>query len=151
MDGFRIAEELKRDHPDTFHFLSTTPLRFSHEDTESNVYGYRCPIELGEQGEIRGFSFNFYDIAAVTFLPADRIHDYYKHVGVITKLIKERDDLCFKYLLNPGKAVFVANRRVLHGREEFSGMRNLLGCYIGDDEYVSRLKVHHICNTHKDI
>ena len=42
--------------------------------------------------------------------------------------------------LKPGKAVIMDNWRVLHGRSAFTGYRRMVGCYIGYDDFKSRLK-----------
>jgi len=43
--------------------------------------------------------------------------------------------------LNAGKVVAFDNWRVLHGRSSFTGSRRMVGCYIGYDDYKSRVKV----------
>jgi trimethyllysine dioxygenase len=43
--------------------------------------------------------------------------------------------------LAPGQCLVVDNQRVLHGRTAFAGgVREMVGCYIGRDEYESRLR-----------
>ena len=39
-----------------------------------------------------------------------------------------------------GTMAVVHNQRVMHGRSAFKGRRGLVGCYIGDDEFRSRLR-----------
>ena len=47
-----------------------------------------------------------------------------------------------KFKLNPGEVMCFDNRRILHGREAFSGsgMRHLQGVYIDRDEITSRAR-----------
>ena len=34
------------------------------------------------------------------------------------------------YLLRPGETLIIDNHRVLHGRKQFEGYRNMVGCYL---------------------
>ena len=43
--------------------------------------------------------------------------------------------------LAPGDALLLDNHRVMHGRHAFRGYRNMLGCYLGSDDWRSRLRV----------
>ncbi|KAJ3050528.1 hypothetical protein HK097_008529 [Rhizophlyctis rosea] len=72
------------------------------------------------------------------FSPTE-IPDFYHALSLFTKLIRDRKNELW-VPLKPGKAVMVDNWRVLHGRAEFSGFRRLVGCYIGWDDYRSRVR-----------
>ena len=37
--------------------------------------------------------------------------------------------------------VVINNHRVLHGRTGFTGFRNLVGCYVGKDDWESHLRL----------
>ena len=43
--------------------------------------------------------------------------------------------------LEVGEMVVIDNHRVCHGRTAFTGFRNLVGCYVGRDDWESSLRV----------
>lgn len=46
-----------------------------------------------------------------------------------------------RFRLQPGEGLIVSNHRVMHGRTAFSGgRREMIGCYIGRDDFDSRLR-----------
>tara|TARA_R110002050_G_scaffold193546_1_gene328576 strand:- start:103 stop:468 length:366 start_codon:yes stop_codon:yes gene_type:complete len=75
-------------------------------------------------------------------LPADQVEDYYNAYSSFRSLLREAESegLVTEFRLSKGDCVVFNQRRLLHGRREFSshGNRNLQGCYINIDDFRSR-------------
>lgn len=151
MDGFKIAEVLAREHSETHRFCRDVKLRFHHTDDESQLHARAPILEYSSTGELLAFRFNQYDLTPLTYLPFDDVPEYYRHIRVVTEMVTTRRDLISRLQLTPGMALFVNNTRVLHGREAFEGLRNLMGCYIGRDEFESALKIHAVDHAHRPL
>lgn len=143
IDGFNIAKRLAAKSPWAYKSLSTE--RISAVSVgDSNTYmqqspasGYPIlnldPITL----ELYQIRFNNSDRSALR--PQDAIL-FYKALQEWIKLLKSPEfQLGIK--LKPGTLVMFNNWRVLHGRSSFTGSRRLTGCYIGMDDFKSRLKI----------
>jgi|TARA_B110000305_G_C19347590_1_gene592525 trimethyllysine dioxygenase len=67
--------------------------------------------------------------------------------AALNKFEKILDQNKVNFKLEEGEAVLVHNHRVLHGRESWEGAdrdRELLGCYIGAGEVMSRWRVENL-------
>ncbi|HEY2661604.1 MAG TPA: TauD/TfdA family dioxygenase [Caulobacteraceae bacterium] len=142
VDGFALAEALRRDHPDDFAVLTTTPMEFWNKDAASD---YRCSAPIIAQGgrgeviEVRYANFLRGPIdAEAVDMPA--IYRAYR------QFLRLSRDPAFRVVrrLEPGDVWVFDNRRVLHARTAFdpsTGLRHLQGCYVDRDELLSRIRV----------
>ncbi|KAJ8276777.1 hypothetical protein COCON_G00085290 [Conger conger] len=86
--------------------------------------------------EVYMIRYNNYDRAVINTVPHDVVQRWYvAHRGLTTELRKPENKLWVK--LKPGKVLFIDNWRVLHGRESFTGLRQLCGCYLTRDDVLN--------------
>lgn len=142
VDGFAIAEALRREDPEAFRTLSEIPVEFRNKDRHSD---YRClaPIialdALGQVAEIRMANF----LRAPFDAPPEqmpRLYHAYRNLIALTRQARFR----LVRRLEPGHLWCFDNRRTLHARNAFdpaSGARHFQGCYIDRDELLSRILV----------
>jgi gamma-butyrobetaine dioxygenase len=142
VDGFAIAEALRREDPEAFQALCEIPVEFRNKDRHSD---YRClaPIialdAVGQVSEIRMANFlrGPFD-ASVEQMP--RLYRAYRRFIAMTREARFR----VMTRLNPGELWCFDNRRTLHARNAFdpaSGARHFQGCYVDRDELLSRILV----------
>lgn len=142
VDGFAVAERLRRDGPEDFAVLTGAPITFWNRDADSD-YRWSAPIiALDAQGavaELRHANFLRGPIDA----PAEAMPAIYRAYRRFVRLTRE-PGLRVVRRLDPGEAWVFDNRRVLHARTAFdaaSGERHLQGCYIDRDALLSRIRV----------
>ncbi|XP_064374118.1 trimethyllysine dioxygenase, mitochondrial isoform X2 [Dromaius novaehollandiae] len=84
--------------------------------------------------------YNNYDRAVINTVPYDVVHRWYTaHRTLTAELRRPENELWVK--LKPGKALFIDNWRVLHGREAFTGYRQLCGCYLTRDDVLNTARL----------
>lgn len=142
VDGFAIAEALRREAPDDFRTLCEVPVEFRNKDRHSD-YRCRAPIialdTFGAVTEIRIANFlrGPFD-APARQMPA--LYRAYRHFIALTREPRFR----VERRLEAGQMWCFDNRRTLHARHAFdpsSGTRHFQGCYIDRDELLSRIRV----------
>nr|WP_218173561.1 gamma-butyrobetaine dioxygenase [Pseudomonas gingeri] len=142
VDGFAIADALRREDPAAFRALCEIPVEFRNKDRHSD---YRClaPIialdSLGQVSEIRMANFlrGPFD-ASTEQMPV--LYGAYRRFIAMTRESRFR----LMRRLNPGELWCFDNRRTLHARNAFdpaTGARHFQGCYIDRDELLSRILV----------
>jgi gamma-butyrobetaine dioxygenase len=142
VDGFAIAEAMRRDHPAAFATITTTPMAFWNRDDRTD-YRWTAPlIALDAQGDLAEVRFaNF--LRGPIDAPADAMGDIYAALRLFQAMC--RDPRFFiERRLAPGDMWAFDNRRVLHARREFdpqTGERHLQGAYVDRDEINSRWRV----------
>uniref|UniRef100_A0A3P9N6H4 Trimethyllysine dioxygenase, mitochondrial n=1 Tax=Poecilia reticulata TaxID=8081 RepID=A0A3P9N6H4_POERE len=141
VDGFYAAEKLRQHSPENFELLCRVPIRHEYiENTENhqnhmtgigpvlNVYPWNSELYM--------IRYNNYDRSVMNTMPHDIIRRWYvAHRQLTTELRRPENELWVK--LTPGKVIFIDNWRVLHGRESFTGLRQLCGCYLTRDDVLS--------------
>mmetsp|Transcript_1137 Transcript_1137/g.1681 ORF Transcript_1137/g.1681 Transcript_1137/m.1681 type:complete len:277 (+) Transcript_1137:522-1352(+) len=137
VDGFKIMELLKLNEPETYNFFLNTNLKWFCK--EEGVHMEMVEKAFSES-PYKIFRYNNYDLDTVDYLPFDFIPEYYKHTKVINDYMRAEDNVVLARL-NVGEMVIVDNQRVCHGRTGFTGFRNMVGCYVGRDDWYSKLRV----------
>ncbi|MBN3303405.1 TMLH protein, partial [Amia calva] len=141
VDGFHAADKVLQETPDNFELLTRVPIK--HEYIE-NVGGYHNHmIGIGPvlnvypwNNEVYMIRYNNYDRTVINTVPHDVVQRWYvAHRALTTELRKPENELWVK--LKPGKVLFIDNWRVLHGRESFTGLRQLCGCYLTRDDVLN--------------
>ena len=151
VDGFHVAQALHEQDPAAFEFLSTVAIPHHCVDVDSHMSACGPVIELDPhvrsfQGtkppasSIHRIRFNDYDRSELTCLSYEHVAEFYRSHRVLTKLIRG-GDFTLRVVLQPGVTAIINNMRVMHGRDAFSGTRELIGCYLGADELHSRLRL----------
>ncbi|SEH98105.1 gamma-butyrobetaine dioxygenase [Pseudomonas asplenii] len=142
VDGFAIAEALRREDPPAFRALSEIPVEFRNKDRHSD---YRClaPVialdRLGQVSEVRMANF----LRGPFDAPEAQMPVLY---GAYRRFIAMTREARFRVVrrLDPGQLWCFDNRRTLHARNAFdpaSGARHFQGCYVDRDELLSRILV----------
>jgi gamma-butyrobetaine dioxygenase len=140
VDGFALAEDMRRDHPAEFARLARHPAPFGYTAANGDHYAARSPIiRLGAEDEVRGIRFNHRALGAVDFGPAETALWYEAYL----RFARAADDPARRLSLKmqPGDLVIFDNERLLHGRTEITGPadRLLEGCYAERDGLLATL------------
>ena len=142
VDGFRIADELRRRDPEAFEVLITRwlPFRFHDEDFDLR---WRAPtIRLDDRDRLQEVRYHTALTAPIEADP-EEMRRIYQALRAFTELTRD-PAFAWDYPLKPGEMVAFNNRRLLHGRRSFNpneGDRRLRGCYVDWDEWASRIRV----------
>ena len=140
VDGFFVAEKLKKNDKDSFDFLSSTILPFHYKSESLHIKAHGPIIELDPfNGDISQIRFNNYDMETLDCLKYGDVPRYYKALKSFTSLTcAPENQLWFK--LVPGLLLIMANWRVLHGRSSFTGKRTMQGCYLNGDDFFGKYR-----------
>lgn len=141
VDGFEVAERLRKESPHGFDLLTGHCARFEYAGSKGvRLRSKRPLIELGPDGELIAIRFNNRSAAAFTDIPYDAMADYYAAYRRFAGLIED-GAMQVTFKLKPGELFIVDNARVLHARKSFSGTGNrwLQGCYADKDGLLSTL------------
>ena len=142
VDGFFVAEYLKKNDPEVFNTLVRIPVKFIDKDyTQDKKRLFYAPeISLTKDGDYNDIRFSVATMGVMDCVPED-IEKFYKAHHKFGKLLHD-DKFVVKFRLKPGDIFCFNNRRVLHGRTEFnpnSRHRHVQGYYIDRDEIIARL------------
>ncbi|MBS4076053.1 TauD/TfdA family dioxygenase [Ameyamaea chiangmaiensis] len=142
VDGFAIADAMRRERPACFATITTVPIAFWNRDDRTD-YRWSAPVIAldahGDVSEVRFANFLRGPIEAEEGeMPA--IYDALRLFQAMTREARFR----IERRLAPGDMWVFDNRRVMHARREFdpqSGARHLQGTYVDRDEMMSRIRV----------
>lgn len=142
VDGFKLAEVLREEDPQSFAILTTLPVEFRNRGKSSD-YRYRAPIiALDEHQEVTEIRMANFLRGPFSSQPETMplLYRAYRRFIALT-----RDDrFRYRHRLTAGQLWCFDNRRALHARDEFdptSGARHFQGCYVDRDELHSRIRV----------
>ncbi|XP_053703318.1 trimethyllysine dioxygenase, mitochondrial [Synchiropus splendidus] len=141
VDGFYAAERLRQLSPKSFELLTRVHVKHEHieskEGHRNHLTGIGPLLEVYPWNkELFMIRYNDYDRTVIDSAPHDVVQQWYSaHRLLATELRRPENQLWVK--LSPGQVIFVDNWRVLHGRESFSGLRQLCGCYLTRDDVLS--------------
>ena len=142
VDGFAVADYLRKNEKDIFDTLVNVPLKFRDKDYTQvairSVYG--SAISLTKDGDYNDIRFSIATLDTLDCHP-DIMEKVYKAHHRFGKLLHDRK-FQINFRLQPGDIFCFNNRRLLHGRTEFdpnSGHRHLQGYYMDRDEIQGRL------------
>ncbi|XP_070699912.1 trimethyllysine dioxygenase, mitochondrial [Pempheris klunzingeri] len=141
VDGFYAAEKVHQQSPENFELLARVPIR--HEYIENGNKHRNHMTGIGPvlnvypwNNEMYLIRYNNYDRSVINTIPHDLVQRWYvAHRELTTELRRPENELWVK--LTPGKVIFIDNWRVMHGRESFTGLRQLCGCYLTRDDVLS--------------
>jgi gamma-butyrobetaine dioxygenase len=134
VDGFAVAEALRREQPQAFEIMSRTPVRFRYIDADTELTASAAPIELDVTGAVKAIHFS----PRLDFVPlfAPEVLDAYFRARRQLDQRLRAAEFEIRFLLRAGELVMFDNCRLLHGRTGFDpseGLRHLQGCYIDVD------------------
>ncbi|MDJ0685298.1 MAG: TauD/TfdA family dioxygenase [Alphaproteobacteria bacterium] len=142
VDGFAVAERLRREDPESFDLLARIPADNRFHDHDYDMRCRKPVIELDEAGRVAAIRTNRQGEGPLGLRP-DLVRPYYKAKQAFALLTRDRS-MTLRFRLEPGDIMSFHNHRVLHGREPYdpgSGKRRLQGCYVDCDQAWSRLRV----------
>ena len=149
VDGFYVAEKLRKEDPEAFDLLCSVPLRWENDggDGTSSLLRWAPVIELGYDNQASA------TYPPSTHRPIEAINFSPKSGGYMPRMNRDTQSLFYaaktkfsamlhneenmiKVQLFPGALVVFDNRRVLHSRSAVlptDGERWLQGCYMNRD------------------
>tara|TARA_B100001741_G_C16515278_1_gene581900 strand:+ start:57 stop:1190 length:1134 start_codon:yes stop_codon:yes gene_type:complete len=142
VDGFAVADYLRKNEKEIFETLVNVPLKFRDKDyTQVSHRSFHAPaISLTKDGDYNDIRFSVATMDALDCHP-DIMDNVYKAHHRFGNLLHD-DKFQIKFRLQPGDIFSFNNRRLLHGRTAFnpnSGNRHLQGYYMDRDEIIGRL------------
>ena len=142
VDGFAVANYLKRYEKDAFKVLTDTYVKFKDTDyTQKATRVLHSPlITLTKDSDFNDIRFSMAAMGTVD-VDSKKMKKFYEAYYLFAKLLHNKK---FKidFRLKSGDIFCFNNRRVLHGRTSFdpnSGNRHLQGYYLERDEILARL------------
>lgn len=140
VDGFNAAEMLKKKDPEAFTFLSSQKIPAIYEDKSLCFKSDVSVIEHDPYWKnVKQIRFNMYDRDVLDCLDAEDVPKFYHAYQAMAKVIRDPvNEFWFK--LQPGVVMVMANWRVLHGRNSFTGNRTLQGCYCSKDDFQAQFR-----------
>ena len=142
VDGFKIAEMIKKDNKELFDILSTINVKGSYIGDGVFLEAERPIFNLNSKKELFQVSFNNYDRAPFRF-EKDLTIKFYEAVRTFD-LMANSKEYQWRHILKPGELLIFNNWRVLHGRGSFDGTRKISGCYINKEDFDSSCKMNGI-------
>ena len=141
VDGFAIAEDMRREAPEQFNLLASTLLHFHFADATAEHQAQDSIITLDADGAVKAIRYSNHS-AQPFLLDADIMEPFYAAYREFGRR-RENDRYQLRINMAAGDLYMVDNHRVMHGRTGFTsgGARHLQSCYIERDELVSRLMV----------
>jgi gamma-butyrobetaine dioxygenase len=142
LDGYRVAQILRAEHPDDYRVLTSVPWRWANRSKVSDYRWSSTPIVLDRSGavvEVRVGNWLRAPLAA-EFAEVEAAYAAYRRLFELSY----RDDLAIRVSFAAGDLMAFDNRRILHGRDAYAvgdGGRWLRGCYSERDELDSRIRI----------
>jgi len=142
VDGFAVADYLRKNEKEIFETLVSIPLKFKDNDyTQESIRIFHAPaITLTKDDDYNDIRFSVATMDTLDCHP-DIMDKVYKAHHRFGNLLHD-DKFQIKFRLEPGDISSFNNRRILHGRTAFnpnSGNRHLQGYYMDRDEIIGRL------------
>ena len=141
VDGFSVAEYLKKNNKEFYDILTKTNVNFKFTDIDVILENKSKLIELYDDGEFKQISFSG-RLDYVPLLEEDKLKTFYRARKCMYELCNS-DQFKIKFRLSQGMIAMFDNLRTLHGRTKFdpnTGFRHLQGCYIDHDSTEGKLR-----------
>ena len=142
VDGFKLANDIKKNNKRHFRTLSTTKVKGSYIGDGVKLEAERPIILLNKKNNYEQISFNNYDRAPFR-ASNQKTMNFYKAIKVFDTLANDKK-YQWRYILKPGELLIFNNWRVMHGRGAFSGIRKMAGCYINKEDFDSCCRMNNI-------
>ncbi len=145
VDGFRAADLLRRNEPELFDILTSTPVSFAFRSPNASLQATKPMIGTDGYGRITEVRFNNRSLQPVQ-LSARQTERFYQAYRAFAEIV-EREDLQFQFRLEAGDCLIFDNSRLLHARTAFrgspdgQGQRHLQGCYADLDSLASEWRL----------
>ena len=141
VDGFAVADYLRKNHQEIFKILTKTKVRFRFVDETIILENWGELIELDENNKVKQVRYS----TRLDYVPAlekNELKLFYESRKLIADLYaSSKFEIRFK--LDKGDLLMMDNHRLLHGRTSYDaseGKRYLKGCYIDHDSTEGKLR-----------
>jgi gamma-butyrobetaine dioxygenase len=141
VDGYRVAEVMRDEHPQHFETLTTVEWRWANRSPHSDYRWSSTPLVLDGDGEVVEVRVGNW-LRAPLHADFDVVEAAYAAYRCLFE-VTYRDDLALGVYYEPGDVLAFDNRRILHGRDAYDhggGRRLLRGCYGEREELHSRIR-----------
>jgi gamma-butyrobetaine dioxygenase len=142
VDGYYIAEIMRKQYPKEFDILATTPWHYASRTLVSK-YCWNTPIFiLDSQGNVTTIH-DAMPLREPVCVDFNRLPEFFAAYKIYTILKETRQNQVQRKLIK-GDVAFVDNRRILHARREFdptSGKRHIRTAYSERDELLSAIHI----------
>jgi trimethyllysine dioxygenase len=138
VDGFKIAEVLRKQEPDLFDVLSTVAIPGQYIGDGSHLMAARPVFRHDHNDTLVQVSYNNSDRAPF-LLPSDEMAQLYAALRAFDRLANG-ESMQWSQVLRPGDALLFDNWRTLHGRHAYTGKRTMCGAYVNHEDFESRLR-----------
>ena len=141
VDGFAVAEHLRKNYQDIFKILTKTKVRFRFVDKTIILENWGELIELDDNRKVKQVRYS----TRLDYVPALKKKElklFYKARKLIADLYSS-PEFEIKFKLDKGDLLMMDNHRLLHGRTSYDvseGKRYLKGCYIDHDSTEGKLR-----------
>ena len=142
VDGFKIAETIENENKEIFDILSNIEVPGNYIGDGVFLESKRPIFKINSKKELIQVSFNNYDRADFR-LKNDLMIKFYEAIKTFD-LIANSKEFQWRHILKPGELLIFNNWRILHGRGEFKGIREMSGCYINKEDFDSVCKLNQI-------
>ena len=141
VDGFAVAEFLRKKYPNLFRILTRTKVRFRFVDKSIILENWGELIELDKNKKIKQIRYSS-RLDYVPVLKKKQLEVFYRARKLIADLYNS-SKFQIKFKLEKGDILMMDNHRLLHGRTAYNateGKRFLKGCYIDYDSTEGKLR-----------
>lgn len=144
VDGFQIAERMRKETPEAFEVLSRVPVNFVDKGVENSLKFHKVHltpvIKLRKDGELDRISFSVPQRDTM-FSVADPelVHKWYEAMQIFLKFSREE---VLEFKMETDFLLTFDNTRLLHGRTAYEAHehRTIVGCYVDWDEVYSKYR-----------
>ncbi|XP_058638746.1 gamma-butyrobetaine dioxygenase isoform X2 [Onychostoma macrolepis] len=147
VDGFHMAEQLRREDPEAFNILSSLRVDFTDSGADYcdfSVQSKNHIIDVDSEGRVTRINYNNATRDSVLDMPVHQVQPFYSSLKAFVELLSRPENV-FTYRMEPGDLVTFDNWRLLHGRKSYlsrgQNSRHLEGAYLDWDEVMSRLRI----------
>ncbi|KAI8332019.1 hypothetical protein BC941DRAFT_381813 [Chlamydoabsidia padenii] len=154
VDGFSVAEQLKKTNPDAYATLTETLIP-THSAGDEDVLIVPSPRAFPilnhhpQTGDLYQIRYNNDDRSTLNHLAPDALDRFYDALFAWHKLLTDPVNEYWDPL-PPGRVVTFDNWRVLHGRSAFTGHRRICGAYFPWDDYKSKARIMRLSTKEKN-
>lgn len=140
VDCFKVAEDLRREDPNSFELLTTVPIQYMRDHADEQEYRAEgALISLDFFGNINGVRYAERPLAPFD-IPDDLVIPMYRAFAEFTRRVRMPENE-IRFGMKAGQALIFDNQRMTHGRTRFSGERHLRTAYVERDFFHSKLRV----------
>lgn len=140
VDAFKCAEDMKREYPDHYKFLSTQKVDCHSLGDVYLAQSKRIFIH-NDEGELIQVSWNNSDRSSNFDASNKDLQMFYQSIKIWNEII-HRDENVLNHRLKPGQALIFDNWRCLHARIGITtGKRRMCGAYFDKEDFQSTLRM----------